>query len=84
MMSDYTEDQEFDESFSEVHDIIWQVINGLAPKYDPLLIAAVLSTTGLGLYKSVLKPEDYDRMVDTIVNLKDEVNSFDQNTGYLN
>jgi len=40
---------------------------------DPLEIAAVMTTVGLSLYRTVLEPEAYENMVDTISENRDKV-----------
>ena len=44
---------------------------------DPLVIAAVLASTALSIYKTTLPPEDFNAIVDAIADSKDSVRSFD-------
>ena len=48
------------------------------------MLAAVLTTIGLSLYRTSLTGEDYDKMIDAIVSYKDQVKSFDTTGGYVN
>ena len=47
------------------------------------MIAAILTTTGLSLYKSLLDEDDYDKMLEVVVEFKDDINEH-QYRGYLN
>ena len=44
---------------------------------DPLVIAAVLASTALSIYKTTLPPKDFNAIVDAIADSKDSVRSFD-------
>jgi DNA polymerase III delta subunit len=44
---------------------------------NPLAIAAVLTSQALGLYKTILSEDDYDTMIDSIVDKKDNVQPFE-------
>lgn len=49
----------------------------LKEEHDPLAVAAVLASQAMGLYKTVLSEEDYIRMIDSIVDKKDNVQPFE-------
>lgn len=49
----------------------------LKEEHDPLAVAAVLASQAMGLYKTVLSDEDYIRMIDSIVEKKDNVEPFE-------
>lgn len=42
---------------------------------DPLVVAAVLASTALSIYKTTLSPEDFDAIVDAISASRDSVKS---------
>ncbi len=42
------------------------------------MIAAVMTTIGLSLYRSSLSEEDYDDMIEAILELKDQVTIFEE------
>jgi len=44
---------------------------------NPLAIAAVLASQAMGLYKTVLSEKDYDIMINSIVDKKDNVQPFE-------
>jgi len=39
-------------------------------EYGPLEVAAIMVVQGLGIYRSVLDEDSYDKMVDNISNLR--------------
>lgn len=45
-------------------------------EYDVMEIAAVMSTQALSLYKTCMSDEDYQRMVETVYNNRNEVKTF--------
>jgi len=51
------------------HDIMLE-------EYDPMEIAAILVIQGLTFYRSFMSEEDYQRMVTSIYDHKDEVRTF--------
>lgn len=50
--------------------------NALEEGLSVHMIAAVMTTIGLSLYRTSLSEEDYDMMIDSITNLKDQVEVF--------
>ena len=67
--------EEFEEeSFKAVYESYLRITNGLIESdHDPLMLAAVLSTIGLSIYRTMLNETDYDLMIDAIGNFKDEI-----------
>jgi len=51
----------------------WMMIDELSKEFDPLAIAGVISTQALTIYKTVLSPEEFEMMVDTISNSRDKI-----------
>lgn len=68
-MTDQTDDIE------AVYAAVQGFSNGLMGKMsiDPLVVAAVLTSTALSIYKTTLSPEDFDDIVDAIANSRDNV-----------
>ena len=78
-MTDYNNDV-----FKECYNKVINAVNSMVENNnEPLMIAAVLTTTGLSLYRSLLPEEDYDKMLEVMVEFKDDINSY-QHRGYLN
>lgn len=53
--------------------------NLLEEKVDVMMVAAVMSTIGMSLYRTSLSEEDYNKMVKTMFDLKGEVKTFNIN-----
>ena len=56
------DDYEPDELYNEVLGVAGE----LCAKHPGLAVAAVLNTVSLTLYKTILTPEEYENMMDTI------------------
>ena len=78
-MEEYDEEQ-----FKRVYGDYILLTNKLSEENDTLMLAAVLTTIGLSLYRTSLTGEDYDKMIDAIVSYKDQVKSFNTAEGYVN
>lgn len=50
--------------------------NVMLEEHDPMEIAAILVIQGLTFYKSFMNEEDYNRMVNSIYDRKDQVRTF--------
>jgi len=72
--------EDFEEkAFSEVFNHYINLTNDLVEEdQDPLLIAAILVSTGLSMYRTLLNEHDYDKMVEQISLFKDDITSFEQ------
>jgi hypothetical protein len=60
--------------YNEVVLIIEKLLN---EEHDPMAVAAVFASQALGLYKTVLSDNDYNTMVDSIVDKKDRIQPFE-------
>ena len=78
-MEEYDEEQ-----FKRVYADYILLTNKLSEENDTLMLAAVLTTIGLSLYRTSLTGEDYDKMIDAIVSYKDQVKSLNTPEGYVN
>ena len=78
-MEEYDEEQ-----FKRVYGDYILLTNKLSEENDTLMLAAVLTTIGLSLYRTSLTGEDYDKMIDAIVSYKDQVKSLNTPEGYVN
>lgn len=78
-MEEYDEEQ-----FKRVYADYILLTNKLSEENDTLMLAAVLTTIGLSLYRTSLTENDYDKMIDAIVSYKDQVKTFDNTGGYVN
>ena len=71
--SDYDEDD-----IVEIYKCIQGMSSSLITKMqvDPLMVAAVLASTALSLYKTTLPEDDFNDIVDAIANSRDSVRPF--------
>lgn len=70
-----------DRDFQECYDILMGAVGFLLESNEgvhPLMVAGVLTTLGLSLYKSRLDKEDFEKMVETIMNMTDQIKDFNK------
>lgn len=69
-----------EEQLDNIQSAVYQFTNSLIGDFDsePLLVAAALAAAAMGLYKSTLSPDDYDRMIKMIADSRDLVKPFAQ------
>jgi len=60
----------------EVYRETLNMIDKLISDHDPLVIAGVMMTQSLSLYRSTLSEEDYSSIVTSILEKKDKVYTF--------
>ena len=65
------EDEE--QSARDARDDTYEFIQKMSYQYDPLLIAANMVIQGLGIYKTMLEPEEYDSLCKKIYNDRDRI-----------
>jgi len=68
------EDSNLEHIYNEVLIVMERL---LKEDQNPLAIAAVLASQAMGLYKTVLSEKDYDIMINSIVDKKDNVQPFE-------
>ena len=71
-----------EEQYQAVYLDIINLTNELLENFDVLMVAAVMTTIGFSLYKTSLSEEDYNKIVDAMSDLKDDIVEF-QEEGYL-
>ena len=57
----------------ELYHDYWTVHNEKMANYTPLEVAAILITQGLSIYKTVLSEDNYESMIEGIVDSKDQI-----------
>lgn len=63
-----------EKSFEAVYGSFLKITNTLIEEdHDPLMLAAVLCTISLSIYRTMLSDTDYDLMIDAVKEFKDEV-----------
>jgi hypothetical protein len=69
---------DIDSGLDELYHSYWEVHNEKMNSHSPLEIAAILMTQSLTIYKTVLDEDDYNRMIDSISDLRDRVKEIPQ------
>lgn len=67
-----------DNGLDELYHSYWEVHNEKMNTHSPLEIAAILMTQSLTIYKTVLNEDEYNRMVDSISDLRERVKEIPQ------
>ena len=77
------EENSLDNGLDELYHSYWEVHNEKMGSHSPLEIAAILMTQSLTIYKTVLDEDDYNKMVDDISKLRDQVKEIPNPESYL-
>ena len=59
--------------FKTLYDKNWESIEKLCESNDPLIVAGVIMAQALKLYKTTLSDEDFERMMQTILDTRTEI-----------
>ena len=71
--------ENYDEAqFKRVYAEYIETTNRLSEENDILMIAAVLTTIGLSLYRTSLSEHDYDKMIEAVCDMKNEIKTFEK------
>ena len=65
-----------DDQIEELYQKIMYNVSTLLREYDPLAVAAVMMAQSLSMYRTTLSEDDYNSMVQGIVDKKDKVRTF--------
>ena len=66
----------------ELYQDYWVIHAQKLDKYRPLEVAAVLLAHAMTLYKTVLNEEDYNKIVDDIGRMRDQVKTLSPEQGH--
>lgn len=67
-----------EESFKRVYNLYIKLTNScVEADEDPLMIAAILSTMGLSMYKTLLNDNDYNSIIAAIGDFKEDITKFE-------
>lgn len=64
------------EQLQEVYNQLLLAVSELVQEHDPLMVAAIMMTQSLSIYKTALNGKEFDIMVDSILSQKDKVKRF--------
>jgi len=72
-----------EEEFQALYTEYISLTNELLENFDVLMIAAIMTTIGFSLYKTSLSDEDYNKIVDSMYDLKDDIATLNNERGYV-
>ena len=72
-----------EEEFQALYTEYISLTNELLENFDILMIAAIMTTIGFSLYKTSLSDEDYNKIVDSMYDLKDDIATLNNERGYV-
>ena len=73
-----------DDKFKDVYNSLMSTANSLIEEYEDedenmhLVVAGVLTTMGLSMYKSVMSEKDFEQMMNLMVSMKEDIKSYQQ------
>ena len=59
--------------FKALYNKNWKVVEKLCESNDPLIVAGVIMAQALKLYKTALSDDDFERMMQTILDSRTEI-----------
>jgi len=65
-----------EKDIDQLYDTIADLAVSLSMEHSALKIAAVLNAVSMSIYKTALSESDYDKMCETIFDLRHEVHTF--------
>lgn len=71
---------EDDEDMDSVYEILLSNVAELTETVDPLVVAAVMVTQALSIYRTLLTGEEYDRIIDKIYDNRFNIVKFEPGT----
>ena len=69
-------DENLEHSTEDLYAKYLQFTGIMLEEYDAMEIAAIMATQALSLYKTCMKEEDYQKMVKSIYDQRNEVKTF--------
>jgi hypothetical protein len=64
---------DLDSGLDDLYQEYWMIHGQKLDQYDPLEVAAVLLAQAMTIYRTVLDEEDYNKMVDSIDKMRNDV-----------
>ena len=65
-----------EEDIEDLYDTIADLAVSLSMEHSALKIAAVLNAVSMSIYKTALSESDYEKMCETILDLRNDVHTF--------
>ncbi len=67
-----------DNNLEELYAKLWGIITELSEDHTPLTVAGVMAAQAMTIYKTILSPEEYELMAETIYNSRDNVKKLER------
>ena len=73
-----------DDKFKDVYNRLMSTANSLIEEFEDedenmhLVVAGVLTTMGLSMYKSIMSERDFEKMMTLMVSMKEEIKTYQQ------
>jgi hypothetical protein len=67
-----------DNTLEEIYAKLWTVISEFPEHYEPVQVAGVLAAQAMTIYKTILSPEEYELMAESIYNNRDKVKELER------
>jgi hypothetical protein len=65
-------------NLEEIYEKLWAVISELPEHYEPLEVAGVMTAQAMTIYKTMLSPEEFEMMAESIYNSRDKVKKLER------
>ena len=67
-----------DNNLEEIYAKLWAVISEFPEHYEPTEVAGVMAAQAMTIYKTILSPEEYELMAESIYNSRDKVKKLEK------
>jgi hypothetical protein len=67
-----------DNTLEEIYAKLWTVISELPEHYEPLEVAGVMTAQAMTIYKTILSPEEFEMMAESIYNSRDKIKQLER------
>jgi hypothetical protein len=67
-----------DNNLEEIYAKFWAVISEFPEHYEPTEVAGVMAAQAMTIYKTILSPQEYELMAESIYNNRDKVKKLER------
>ena len=67
-----------DNNLEEIYAKLWAVISEFPEHYEPTEVAGVLAAQAMTIYKTILSPEEYELMAESIYDSRNKVKKLER------
>jgi hypothetical protein len=66
------------DNIEEIYAKLWTVISELSEHYTPLEVAGVMTAQAMTIYKTMLSPEEFEMMTESIYVSRDKIKKLER------